>query len=266
MPEPARPQWLIFAAQVLLVAMVELGDDMIRGNISRPNTSEALRHARDVIHFEAGHGFFLEPSLQSAVLRTYHLMSLEIPSTLTVSVLNGIYAFCHVFVTLLVAAWVFRWHRPRFAMLRDVMLLTTFVALCGYELYPLAPPRLSTGVLVDGRMVAFHDTVRSFLGTGRLTFASIGYNPYSAMPSLHVAWAIVVGGTLVLLARRRVLRVFGLVYPLIVTFDVIVTGNHYVLDALGALVAVVIATLLALPIERWRQLRRARVQEGDAAG
>lgn len=262
-PHGARPpNWLSFSAQALLVSLAELGDDIVQGNIVPPAAAQALQHARQVIAFEMAHGFFLEPRLQTAVLRSYHLLFLEIPSTVTVSVLNGIYAFCHIFVTLLVGAWVFRSHPTRFALLRNVILLTTLLALAGYELYPLAPPRLSSGLVVDGHAILFHDTVRHFLGTGRLSVGSIGYNPYSAMPSLHVAWALIIGAAVVVLARHPLVRFLGLLYPAVVAFDVVITGNHYLLDVVGAAVTVSIATVLALLIEWLQRLQRATRQGG----
>jgi hypothetical protein len=250
---PGLREWLMFASQVVLVAMVEVGEDIVRGNLIPADARQALRHARQVISFESANGFFLEPRLQSMFLHTYHLVFVDIPSTLTVSLLNGVYAFCHVCVTLAVAIWVFLAHRPRFPLLRNTMLLCTLLCLFGYELYPLAPPRLSTGLIVDGRVVTFHDTVRHFLGTGRLSFGSIGYNSYSAMPSLHVAWALIIGVTVVLLSKNPALRLLGVIYPLAITFDVVVTGNHFLLDAAGAAIAAAIATLVALALEWWRR-------------
>src|SRR5689334_21436407 len=61
---PTPWQWVVFALQVMLVAMVEIGDDIVRGIIIRPNTQEALCNARDVAAFEASHGFFVEPAVQ----------------------------------------------------------------------------------------------------------------------------------------------------------------------------------------------------------
>src|SRR5579859_7191091 len=76
---PVRPawpspwQWALFALQVVLVSMVEVGDDILRGNFWRPNAHEALSNARDVATFEAGHGFFVEPALQHFFEQSHHL-------------------------------------------------------------------------------------------------------------------------------------------------------------------------------------------------
>lgn len=70
---PGAWQWAIFALQVLIVSMVEVGDDIWRGNFSRPNAPEAMAQARDVAAFEAGHGFFVEPALQHFFEQSHHL-------------------------------------------------------------------------------------------------------------------------------------------------------------------------------------------------
>jgi membrane-associated phospholipid phosphatase len=252
--------WLSFFGQVALVALVSIGDDIVRGNIFPADARDALQHAHAVITFESTHGILIEPALQSILLRNNHVLGFGLSESVTVSALNAVYAFCHLFVTLLVAGWVFAMHRDRFGRLRNVMLVATALALVVYELYPLAPPRLSSGLTVHQRVILFHDTVRHFLGVGRLSFASIGYNPYAAMPSVHVAWAAISGVTLSLLARRYWVRALGLVYPVFMAVDVIATGNHYFLDVLGALVLAATATLLVLAAEY------ARAYYGRAPG
>jgi hypothetical protein len=248
---------LLFGLQALLVVMVELGDDILRGNVWRPSAMEALRNARDVAGFEASHGFFVEPALQTFFRHAHDVFGLMLTWPDVVALANNVYAFCHIFVTLAVALWIYVYHRPRFALLRNVTLLTNVVALIGYELYPMAPPRLTTGLVYNHHLFAFQDTMRHVLGTGTLNGTPIGYNPLSAMPSLHVAWAIIMGATLVLAARHTLLRLLGALYPLLMAFTVVVTANHYVMDAFGAMVAVLLATGLALLLERWQTSHRA---------
>jgi PAP2 superfamily protein len=72
------------------------------------------------------------------------------------------------------------------------------------------------------------------------------------MPSLHIAWAVLVGFALWRLARPLAVRLCGLFYPLIVLIVLIVTGNHYLVDAVAALAVVGVAVLVARPIARRR--------------
>lgn len=254
---PSGKEWLLFALQALLVAMVELGNDILRGNVWRPDAVEALHNARQVAGFEHDHGFFVEPAAQTFFEHAHHLFGFVLTWPDVVAIANNVYAFCHIFVTLAVALWIYLRHRHRFAFLRNVILFTNVLALVGYELYPMAPPRLTTGLIYDHHVFAFQDTMRHVLGTGTLNGTPIGYNPLSAMPSLHVAWAIIIGTSLVLLARNPLLRILGALYPLLMAFSVVITANHYVMDALGALLAVLLATGLALLIDR----RHAAVAE-----
>ena len=68
--------------------------------------------------------------------------------------------------------------------------------------------------------------------------ANVLYNPFAAVPSMHVAFALMIAVPAIMLVKNRVLRVLWGIYPFVVTFVVVVTANHFWLDAaLGALVA-----------------------------
>jgi PAP2 superfamily len=70
------------------------------------------------------------------------------------------------------------------------------------------------------------------------------------MPSLHVAWAFIVGVAVMALARSALVRLVAALYPGIVLFVVVVTANHYVLDAVGAVVTVALASLFTAALPR----------------
>lgn len=248
---PSLWQWSIFVFQVIVVSMVEVSDDIWRGNLSRPNARVALTNARDVASFEARHGFFVEPALQHFFEQSHHLWGFVLTWTAVTDVADDMYAFCHIFVTLAVVAWLFVDHRGRFVLVRNVVFLTNALALVGYELFPMAPPRLASGLQYAGHTVHFRDTMRHIVGTGTLNGTAIAYNPFSAMPSLHVAWALIVGACLLFVARNPLLRVLGVVYPALMIFAVVITANHFLLDAVGAAVVAGLATLLALALQAW---------------
>jgi membrane-associated phospholipid phosphatase len=148
------------------------------------------------------------------------------------------------------------------------MLITNLLAFVAYEVYPVAPPRLTSGLIVNHHLFRFQDTMQHVIGSGKLNGVPIGYNAYSAMPSVHAAWALVIGLSVVWLARNPLLRVLGALYPGIMVFTIVVTGNHYLLDAIGGALAVAVAVLIALGIEH---IRRESSSHGngpydDAAG
>jgi len=101
----------------------------------------------------------------------------------------------------------------------------------GYLVFPAAPPRL----LPEW---GFTDTVTAAVGAGQAHTASVLFNPYAAMPSMHVGFALMVAIPAIRLVRVRALRPLWAVYPAFVTFVVVVTANHFWIDgAVGALVA-----------------------------
>ena len=135
----------------------------------------------------------------------------------------------------------------------------TLLALVGYWLYPLAPPRLAPG---DG----FIDTVR-MLGTWGVAPSDIvasASNQYAAMPSMHVGWALWSGLTIARFAPRPTVRALGLLYPFVTFLVVIVTGNHFVLDAVGALLVFGLATVTATCLDR-RSVGTSRADPSRAA-
>jgi hypothetical protein len=98
------------------------------------------------------------------------------------------------------------------------------LALIGYMAYPTAPPRFMPEW-------GFSDTVASFVGESAASSADVLYNPYAAVPSMHVAFALMIAVPAIALVKHRVLKVLWGFYPAVVTFVVVATGNHFWLDA-----------------------------------
>jgi membrane-associated phospholipid phosphatase len=134
------------------------------------------------------------------------------------------------------------------------------LALAGYMLYPTAPPRF----LPEW---GFSDTVAAWVGQGAENSADVLYNPFAAIPSMHVAFALMISIPAIFLVRTRLLKALWGAYPAVVTFVVMVTGNHFWIDAaLGALVAAVSAWAASYAFARvrpdawaWRTAARASV-------
>ncbi|MEV5506925.1 phosphatase PAP2 family protein [Streptomyces orinoci] len=144
--------------------------------------------------------------------------------------MNYYYATLHFVLTIGVLVWLYRWHPGRYAAARLALFATTGVALIGYYLYPLAPPRLMNGVgFIDTVMV--HHTWGS-MASGNLADVS---NQYAAMPSMHIGWSTWCGLTIATLARPLWVRVLGLLYPVLTLLVIVSTANHFWLDAVGGL-------------------------------
>jgi hypothetical protein len=240
-----------FLVQVCIAVSFEAVDDLARGHFAQHGTMQGIYNARTLISFEAAHNFFIEPAWQLFFLHTRHIWSVTISWLDIAHVMNAVYIGGHVGVTLGVAFWVFVTHRRWFGFLRNIVILTNLFALLIYENFPVAPPRLTTGIDWDGHPFHFEDTVFGIVSkSGQIVGTQSGFNEFSAMPSVHVAWALIAGCTLVVLARSPWLRIFGAVYPFIMLLAVVVTGNHYLLDAAGAVGIVVLAILAAGAWER----------------
>jgi membrane-associated phospholipid phosphatase len=243
---------LAFTLQVLIAISIEAGDDIGRALFSQHGTREGIEHARGVVAFEVAHGFFVEPAWQTFFLQTRHIFALTVSWIVVARVLNGVYVLGHVFFTLGVALWVYVYRRRWFGVLRNVVILVNLFALAIYENFPVAPPRLTSGLIFDHHAFTFRDTLFGIVNSsGRVIGTQSGYNEFSAMPSVHMAWAVVAGAALVILARPLWAKAIGLIYPVCMLIAVVVTGNHYLLDMLVGIVVVAFAYGAAIVLDRW---------------
>ncbi|EST38060.1 hypothetical protein N566_09495 [Streptomycetaceae bacterium MP113-05] len=142
--------------------------------------------------------------------------------------MNYYYATLHFVVTIGVLVWLFRRHPGRYGATRTVIFATTGVALVGYYLFPLAPPRLMAGG-------GFVDTVRVHGTWGSMASGNLAdmSNQYAAMPSMHIGWSVWCGITLALLAKPLWVRALGVLYPVTTLVVIVATANHFWLDAVG---------------------------------
>jgi membrane-associated phospholipid phosphatase len=248
----AAMAWLLFAWQLLLIEAFELGDDVIRGNLLPPNPVEAVRHARHLVHLEQAHGLFLEPGVQLWTRHLHAFFGLLSYATI-VRVTDVVYAGGQTIIPLLLAVWIFRRHRTRWPLIRTTAFLMVLLCVIGYELYPVAPPRLTSGLSYAGHAFHFQNSTAQVIGNVTLNGIPLGYNAYSAMPSAHIAMALLVAGCVLLLARGWLVRLLAVLYPVLMLFTVIVSGNHYLLDAACGAMAVVLAAVLALALESARR-------------
>ncbi len=255
---------LAFAAQVLITIAVQVGDDLARGIVSQHGAIEGIRNARQIVAFEAAHGFWIEPAWQLFFQQTHRVLSIPVSWTDIAHFMNAIYVFGHVFGTLGVGIWVYCYRRRFFALFRNTIIVTNVIAVILYQVFPVAPPRLTSNLTFNHHPFTFQDTMYGVLfNGGRVGSTPVSYNEFSAMPSLHIAWALVVGITVVLLARPLAVKLLGFLYPALMLLAVVVTGNHYLLDAVGATACVATAATIVLALERWwdksvRSRRRRR--------
>jgi hypothetical protein len=211
---PHRPRlWF----EILLIAVSYWTYSLIRNAVPEQK-AQALRNADWLWRTEHHLGIAVEESVNHAADSV----------TWLIVGMNYYYATLHFIVTLSVLVWLYRSHPGRYAATRLVLFTTTGVALVGYYLYPLAPPRLMPGGgFVDTVMV--HRTWGS-MASGDLKHMS---NQYAAMPSMHIGWSLWCGLTIFALASVPWVRVLGLLYPAVTLVVIVATANHFWLDAVG---------------------------------
>jgi membrane-associated phospholipid phosphatase len=179
--------------------------------------------ATKIINLERTLHVFIEPSIQAWTLNKHWLMDFA----------DWTYLNAHYFVTIAALVFIYLRRNDSFYFVRNMFMIAMGIALIGYAVYPTAPPRL----LPEW---GFTDTIRQLPG---VTFEKSGptsalLNFYAAVPSMHVCFAIMAGWPMARLVRRRPIKLAWRLYPLLISFVVVATGNHYLTDVfLGAVTA-----------------------------
>jgi cytochrome bd-type quinol oxidase subunit 2 len=194
----------------------------------------ALRHARDVVSLERSLHIFVEGPIQHAAV--------AIPGL--IGTLGFAYLTLHLSVTGGLLLWLHRRRPTAYPFVRTTLLFASALAVIGYLVFPTAPPRLSDIGILDAVSSKHVD-----LNTG---IVSSLYNPYAAVPSMHVGYALIVGASIARHAPYRITRLAGLAYPPLVLLVIVATGNHFFVDAAaGAAVAGVALLAARLLVRPW---------------
>lgn len=143
------------------------------------------------------------------------------------------YTSFHFAVPLTVLAVLYVRRPVDYRWARSALGLATLLALIGFWLYPLAPPRLMPG---HGYIDTVHG-VQDFSQPDYGTLTALT-NQYAAMPSLHFGWSLWCGAVIVVVARRRWVKAIGMIHPLLTMAAIVSTANHWVLDAAGGALVV----------------------------
>jgi len=218
---PATPCRLRWWKEVLYIAAFYGVYSFIRNTQGSASVSAdvAFSHARQVIRLERAMGLYLEEGVQQAFLGWRWFIQFW----------NVFYGTFHFVVTIAALVLLFRRFPARYPPWRNTLAATTGLALIGFAAYPLMPPRL----LPDS--YGFVDTLRVYGGLWSFQSGPVAQvsNQYAAMPSLHFAWSA--WSTLVLypMLRRPWSRTLILLYPAATMFAIVVTANHFWLDAAG---------------------------------
>lgn len=215
--------------------------------------SIALRNALRVVAVERYVGGFAEAEIQRFFLEW---------STPFIRFWNLYYGTLHFVVTAGVMVWLFRRHPDIYPRWRNGLAAMTGLALVGFSLFPLMPPRLlaDAGIYGGGdlRFSGFVDTLHQFptlwsFNSGTMQSVS---NQYAAMPSLHIGWSLWCVAATLPFIRPLWGRVLVSLYVPATVFAIVVTANHYWIDALGGVAVFTVGYLIAGRIEYVKGLRR----------
>ena len=242
LPERALPHgWRDAVLQLALWGLADLLYEGVRG-IVVGHQSVALINAESIVDFEKATGTFWEPALQRLVIHDHGLIQAA----------NWMYGNAQFTVNAAFLAFIYVYRNEIFYFVRNMFFVAMGIALVIHLAMPVAPPRMLPGY-------GFVDTVQRFSHINQDSGAiSLFVNPYAAVPSMHMCFALLVGVTGLRLARRAWTRALFVAYPVLVLIVVVVTGNHFLIDALAGAVTALAAALAA-------QLVMSRLRPGHWA-
>ena len=180
----------------------------------------AFENARYLMRLESQLGIFKEISLQSATI-SYELV---------LHAFNLIYFYAHWPAIIVCGIYLFVSRPQIYTITRNAFLFSGAIALIFFVLFPVAPPRLATIGIVDTLSM----TVPLDYDSSPLV------NPYAALPSMHVGWALVLSLGLYLSTQRRLVRGVALSIMPAMWIATVITGNHFIIDGLFGIILAVI--------------------------
>ena len=224
---------LDLALQLLLLAAAywlwRHGRGAVDGSLSL-----SFSHARDIVSAERSLGLLIEPSVQ------HWAVSAGWPA----EVARWGYANLHFKGSCLMLAILYFRYRGSFGFVRNAVFAAMAISVIGYALFPTAPPRFLPELGLDpSSSVTGNNPLLSNPGDAL-------FNPFAAVPSMHVGLSVILAWSLAMLVRTPVLRGLLFAYPLLMTFVVVASGNHFWLDAVLGLLTAALATGTAMLLGR----------------
>jgi hypothetical protein len=196
--------------------------------------SVSFSHARDLVSAERSVGLLIEPGLQQW----------GIGAGWPAEVARWGYANLHFNGSCLMLAILYFRYRGSFGFVRNAVFAAMAISVLGYALFPTAPPRFLPELGLDPSSAVTGNTPL-LSGPGDPLF-----NPFAAVPSMHVGLSVILAWSLGMLVRPRLLKAAFFAYPLLMTYVVVASGNHFWLDAALGLLTAALATGVAMLLAR----------------
>jgi hypothetical protein len=200
-------------------------------NFDEGDTAVARQHALQIIDIQRFLGINVEHQLQQWALGFRPL----------IIACNYFYGSLHFVVTAGVLIYLYHKWRDDYPLWRNTVAVATGLALIGFVFYPLMPPRLLPHHYGFVDTLAQDPAFWSF-NSGAVNKIS---NQFAAMPSVHCAWALWCACALVPRLKHVWAKVLAALYPVGTVTAIVLTANHYLLDAVGGFVVLGIGYFLA---------------------
>jgi hypothetical protein len=245
-------------------AMANAGVILLAANLSASlsafvpaHKAEALARGKGLFDLEQHVHIAWEPQVQQSVLYGLHtslgsLSGFELREA-------TVWVYTHAYPTWLIAglAWSYLFRRAWFSLLRDIMVISGFLAVTCYRLLPTAPPRF----ILSGAPYYLQDWTHSGVAASVKLATAAGFNAFASFPSVHMLWSLIPAVCVARGSRSVFVWAAALLFPLVMFITVLATGNHYVIDAMGSLAVLAVSYVLARIADLLRQplLKRMRV-------
>lgn len=198
---------------------------------SAARVAEATGHGRRIFAIEKVLHLDVEPALNRWLL----------PHDVLRTVANYEYASTYLIAAAAMLVWAYVRRPEQYRAIRGSFVVLNLLGIACFLVYPVAPPRLVPGL-------PFVDTVRVGHTWGSWGSPLVSHaDQLAAMPSLHLAWALWVSVVLAWVTRSRWMQAASALHVLGTLLVIMATANHYLLDAAGGAVAVLLATRRARP-------------------
>jgi membrane-associated phospholipid phosphatase len=220
--------------QFLVIAVAYTAWRYARGAVAPDDLSSAFASGRDLVDFERSIGTLIEPDVQSWAL----------DSSWAGELARWGYANMHFKGSVLALLVIFFAYRGSYGFVRNTVIAAMALSVLSYWLYPVAPPRFLPELGLDG--------ATSVTGNNALLSDPDNplFNPVAAVPSMHVGLATIFSWSLALLVPWRPLKAVLFAYPLLMTYIVVASGNHYWIDGLFGVIAAAAAAGIAYLLGR----------------
>ena len=210
---------LYWWAEIIAILLFYLVYSAVR-NADAAHPEVAFHHARQLISLQRTLGLYHEQAINHWAATHFEPL---------VVVANYFYGSLHFIVTIGVGVYLFRSWRNDYPRWRNTLAVATAIALIGFRFWPLMPPRLLPAHYGFVDTLAKYPTIWTF-NSGAMKNIS---NQFAAMPSVHCCWALWCACALVPRVKHTWVKVAAGFYPVMTVSVIVVTANHYILDAVG---------------------------------